>query len=57
MKQYNITFETTLRATKPLSAAQIVAEGLIENQYPRLILSVVDAETKEKTEFMIEVEK
>lgn len=57
MKQYNITFETTLRATKPLSAAQIVAEGLIENQYPRLILSVVDAETKEKTEFMIEVKK
>ena len=56
MNQYIITFSTMLTATKPEIAAQKVAEGLLQGDYQRLTLAVMDVATMEKTEQVIEVE-
>ena len=55
MNRYIITFSTMLTATKPEIAAQKVAEGLLQGDYQRLTLAVMDVATMEKTEQTIEV--
>ncbi len=51
MSTYTVEFNTTFQATSPEAAATIVAEGLRQNAYSRLTLTVTNTETGDVFEY------